>query len=153
MINIRIARKDEVSDLQALNDEVFIDNQKYDQDLDMSWAKSDKGREYFSDLLNNEDTICLIAEEDERKVGYIAAAPKVISYRKSKYIEVENMGVILEYRSRGIGKLLMEKCLELAKAKGFQRAYVNAYFNNEKAVKFYKNNGFSEIDLSLERDI
>ena len=153
MINIRPVRKDEIEDLQDLNDEVFIDNQKYDSDLDMIWAKSDKGKDYFTKLLNNPDYCCLIAEEDGRKVGYVAAGPKNISYRKSKYIEVENMGVIPEYRSRGIGTMLMEECLKWAKSKGFQKAYVNSYFNNQKAIEFYKRNGFSEIDLSLEKNL
>ena len=48
MINIRKANKDEVKDLQSLNNEVFIDNNKYDNDLDMSWAKSEKGKIYFT---------------------------------------------------------------------------------------------------------
>lgn len=153
MINIRSARKDEVSDLQALNDEVFIDNQKYDDDLDMNWAKSDKGKSYFTQLLNNGKACCLIAEDEGKKVGYIAAAPKEISYRKSSYIEIENMGVIPEYRSQGIGHQLVRECLEWAKKRGFQKAYVNGYFANTQAIKFYKNNGFLETDISLEKNI
>lgn len=150
---IRLARIDEVKDLQILNDEVFIDNQKYDSDLDMNWARSDKGREYFTKLLSNPNAFCLFAEENKKIVGYIAAAPKDISYRKSKYIEIENMGVIPEYRSKGIGAKLIQKCLEWAKSKGSQKVYVNSYFKNIKAISFYKKNGFSEIDVSLERVI
>ncbi len=151
MISIRTARKDELKDLQNLNDEVFIDNQKYDPDLVMDWAQSNKGKEYFTKLLNNPEGYCLIAEEDGRKVGYIAARSKDFGYRKSKYIEIENMGVIPQYRSKGIGTMLIDECLKWAKSKGFQKAYVNAYFNNIKAVAFYKRNGFFEIDLSLEK--
>lgn len=151
MINIRTARKDEVKDLQDLDGEIFIDSQKYDNDFDMNWAQSTKGETYFTDLLNNPKACCLVAEEDGRKVGYIAAGPKSISYRRSKYIEIENIGVIPEYRSKGIGALLMEKCLKWAKSKGFQKAYVNAYFHDVKAIEFYKRNSFSEIDLCLEK--
>lgn len=153
MINIRSARKDEVSDLQVLNDEVFIDNQQYDDDLDLSWAKSDKGEAYFTNLLKETEACCLIAEEDGKRVGYIAAASKKINYRKSKYIEIENMGVIPDYRSQGIGHQLVQKCLEWAKERGFQKVYVNAYFANNQAIKFYKDNGFLETDISLEKSI
>lgn len=153
MVNIRFARKDEIEDLQNLNDEVFIDNHKYDSDLDMNWAKSEKGKKYFTELLNNPTSCCLIAEEHGQKVGYIAAALKPISYRKSKYIEIENMGVIPEYRSKGIGTKLIEECLKWAKSKGFQKAYVNSYFGNTRAILFYKRSGFSEIDISLEKSI
>ncbi len=153
MVDIRSATKNEVKDLQDLNDEVFIDNQKYDDDLDMNWAKSDKGKEYFTEVLNNPESICLIAEEGSRKVGYIAAGKKEISYRKSKYIEIENMGVIPDFRSKGVGTLLIQESLKWAKSKGFQKAYVNSYFNNTAAIDFYKKNGFLETDLSLERII
>jgi ribosomal protein S18 acetylase RimI-like enzyme len=154
MVSIRQARKDEVWDLQVLNDAVFVDNSKYDDDLDLDWAKSDKGKSYFTSLLNKADSICLIAEEDGDKVGYIAAEePADITYLKSRYIEIENMGVLPSHQSKGIGSKLMQECLNLARNKGFQKAYVNAYFKNLRAIDFYKKNGFSEIDTSLERKI
>lgn len=148
---IRPAQKNEVKQLQILNDEVFVDNRKYNPDLDMNWAKSNKGKEYFTKLLNNPHACCFIAEDKRRRIGYIAAAAKNISYRKSKYIEIENMGVTPKYRSRGIGTMLIEKCCEWAKVKGFQKIYVNAYFQNIKGVSFYKKNKFLEIDVGLEK--
>jgi len=153
-INIRPANIDEVKILQNLNDEVFIDNHKYDSDLKIDWAQSENGgKKYFTELLNNPSSICLVAEVDKKIVGYIVASPKEISYRNSKYIEIENMGVIPEYRSSGVGHGLMEKCLQLAKERGFEKVYVNAYSQNTKAIDFYKRNGYTEIDTSLERKI
>jgi ribosomal protein S18 acetylase RimI-like enzyme len=104
-------------------------------------------------LGSNKDAICLIAEEGSRKIGYIAAAKKNISACRSRYIEIENMGVIPDFRSKGIGALLIKECMKVAKSRGFQKAYVNAYIKNTEAVDFYKRNGFLEIDVSLERNI
>jgi diamine N-acetyltransferase len=150
---IRKAKENEVEKLQTLNDEVFIDNAKYDSDLDMDWAKSEKGKKYFTELVNDPEGCCLLVEEDGKLVGYIAARQKKIDYRKSSYIEIENMGVIPEYRSKGIGSELIRKCLVWAKEHGFQKVYVSAYFHNSKAVEFYKRNGFSEIDMCFERAV
>lgn len=153
-VNIRPASSDEVAKLQDLNDEVFIDNSKYDDDLKLDWAQSEAGgKKYFADLLNDSDSICLVGEVGGRVVGYIAASPKEISYRNSKYVEIDNMGVIPGYRSLGIGKQLMQKCIELAKERGFEKVFVNAYSKNIKAVGFYRNNGFIDIDVSLEKKI
>jgi len=153
-ITIRPANIDEVETLQKLNDEVFIDNAKYDEDLRMDWAHSeDGGKKYFTDLLSDNESICLFAEVEGKIIGYIAASHKEISYRNSKYIEIDNMGVVPEYRSVGIGKRLMEECIRIAKNRGFQKVFVNAYFQNTKAIDFYKRNGFSEIDVSLEKNI
>lgn len=152
-MDIRVATTKDVKTLQDLNDEVFVDNHKYDSDLKMDWAQSSKGKEYFTEVVNNKDAICLIAEENGKAIGYIAAQPKDFGYRLSKYIEIENMGVSHEQRSKGIGGRLMEECLKMAKSKGFQRAYVNAYFENTGAISFYEKSGFRKIDLSLEKDI
>lgn len=46
-MNIRQARKDEIEKLQKLNEEVFIDNQKYDSDLRMDWSMSDLGKKFL----------------------------------------------------------------------------------------------------------
>ena len=153
-IKIRPAENGEVQALQDLNDKIFVDNPKYDPDLRLDWAQSeDGGKKYFTDLLNSSDSICLIAEADNKMIGYIAASPKEINYRNSKYVEIENLGVVPEYRSLGIGNKLMEKCLQLAKGKGFNKVYVNTYSQNTKAVDFYRRNGFAEIDISLEKEI
>lgn len=153
MITIRLATAQDIATLQELNNELFLDNQKYDPDLDRGWAKSEKGKEYFTQLLNKKDACVFIAEENEKPIGYLAAAPQDISYRKSRYLEIENFGVNPGYRSQGIGSLLMKKCLTWAKSHGFQKVYVNAYFSNDRALAFYKNNGFGEIDVSLEREL
>jgi ribosomal protein S18 acetylase RimI-like enzyme len=153
MIIIRRATKDEVSDLQNLNDEIFMDNAQYDSDLDLTWAQGAKGKEYFTQLVNNPEALCLFAENEGKKIGYLAASPKIIDYRNSRYFEIENMGVTPEYRSKGIGKMLMQECFAWAKSKGFQKAFVTSYSKNIGAVDFYKKNGFEEIDISLEKDL
>ena len=147
---IRKARKDEITVLQNLNDDVFADNKYYDPDIKMEWAQSDEGKRYFKETLDNPESICLIAEDKEKPIGYIVATPKVFDFRLSKYIEIENMGIIPQHRSKGVGTLLMKKCFELAKEKGYQKVYVTSYYKNSKAVDFYKRNGFKPIDLSLE---
>ena len=154
MIKIRKVRKDEAPLLQKLNNEVFIDNAKYDKDLVLDWAFSEAGKEYFQKLAVSEKDLCLVAENEEGKlVGYLAASHIDFDYRHSKYLEINNMGVVPEHRSQGIGEKLMEKCTAWAKENGYQRVYANSYFANYGAVKFYEKCGFNKIDVSLERDV
>ena len=153
MITLREAQEDDLQKLQYLDDEVFIDNQKYDNDLDMDWAKSVKGERYFSELLKDSNSYCLIAEDNGKAIGYLVCLPKDFGYRNSKCIEIGNMGVSPKYRSKGIGSMLIKKCLRWTKTKGYQKVYVSSYFGNQKAILFYKKNGFSEIDLGLEQDL
>lgn len=152
-MKIRPARKGEAKKLQDLNDKVFVDNSKYDFDLKKDWAQSKAGKEYFIGLISNSKAICLIAEDNNKPVGYIAAAPKEFDWRLSKYLEIENMGVSPGYRSKGIGSRLIKKCMDIAKKRGYQRIYLTSYYDNKKAVAFYEKGGFKKIDISLEKDI
>jgi GNAT superfamily N-acetyltransferase len=153
VITIRLAKAEEWNILQKLNNEVFIDNYAYDPDLKMDWATSEAGEMYFKNLLANQNACCFIAEDDGKPIGYIAGAPKSIHYRKSRYFEIENMGVNPEYRSQGIGAKLIETCEKWAKDQGFQKLYVSSYFKNTKAIMFYKKSGFAEIATDLEKNI
>lgn len=153
MISLRSATPIDVSTLQSLNDEVFIDNSKYDSDLDINWAKGPEGFSYFTQLVQNQKAFCIIAEENDVPIGYIAASLHPIPYRKSKYIELENMGIVPSHRSKGIGSMLMDELYVWAKSQGFDKILVNAYVANIGAVAFYKKNGFSEIDVTLEKSI
>lgn len=152
-VEIRNANSDDVQILQELNDEIFIDNASYDPDLRLDWARSQYGKKYFTELVADHESICLIAEIEGKAVGYIAAAPKEVAYRNSRYIEIENMGVTPSVRSLGIGSRLMQECLTEAKKRGFQKVYVNSYSENEAAIGFYKRNGFAVIDVSLEKTL
>lgn len=151
MITLRKATTDDVETLQMLNDEVFVDNHKYDFDLVMDWAKGPEGFKYFFQLVESEAAFCIVAEDDGIPIGYLAATPQAIAYRKSKYVELENMGVIPAYRSKGIGSLLCKEFYAWAKTIGFNKVVVNAYIANAGAIEFYKKQGFNEIDVTLEK--
>ena len=45
-MTIRLTQRDDVITLQNLNDEVFVDNHKYDPDLKTDWSQSETGRKY-----------------------------------------------------------------------------------------------------------
>lgn len=92
-MHIRKVKADEWSNLQVLNNEVFVDNAKYDSDLIEEWALSEAGKTYFQELVTDTQSVCFVAEDELGKlIGYLAASPKPISYRKSKYLEIDNMG-------------------------------------------------------------
>lgn len=149
-MTVRVASKDDVKFLQKLNYEVFLDNFQYEDDLIVTWAKSEEGEKYFRELLEDPESHCLIAEENHQPIGYLAATHKHLSYHTNKYLEIDNMGVNPEYRSKGIGSELIKQCLKWAQEQGYQKVIVNTFFENKKAISFYQKNGFSEIDVTLQ---
>lgn len=137
--------------IQELNHQVFQVDQDHDSDLNMDWPFSDEGVEYYKQVANGEIGKCFVACEEDQVIGYIALAEKVFGYRKSKYLEIDNMGVDQKYRSQGIGKLLVEKAGEWAGNHGFARLFVSAYWENHGANNFYRKNGFTEIGIMFDK--
>ncbi len=153
MINIRSATIDDIKILQVLNSEVFGDNFRYDIDLDLNWSLSEEGKQYYSSALSEESAVCLIAEDAGKPVGYLSGGKKEEVGRKGKYFEIYDMGVTPDYRSKGIGKMLIDRCFVEAKSKGFEKISVRVYFKNFKAIEFYRRSGLQEIEVGLEKSL
>ncbi len=152
-ISVRIAEKKDWKIVQRLNAEVFEDNATYDDDLDLDFPYSRVGEEYYQAAVSSPDHVCFLAEIKGEVVGYLAAEEQKIDYRKSRYVELANMGVSPQFRSQGIGEQLIQALLDWAKDHGYDRIFVSAYASNTKAIVFYQKNGFREIGVELERKI
>lgn len=153
MIPIRPAKIEEIETLQKLNQESFVDNVKYDPDLRMDWAMSDKGKAHFTKIFENPDSRCFVADDAGVLVGFIVLSEKSADIRKSRCCEINDVGVTPAYQSKGVGSLLIQKAIVWAKERGYQKMYVSCYFANTRGVAFYRKNGLSEIDLDLEMDL
>jgi GNAT superfamily N-acetyltransferase len=62
--------------------------------------------------------------------------------------ELVKMGVIPQYRGRGISKLLLEKCLEKARALGAKRIFLYSNSQLTTALKLYEQYGFRHIAVT-----
>lgn len=82
------------------------------------------------------------AFENDKLIGWI-------DYSKGAFSEIEHtayigMGVQKEKRGLGIGKILMDKCIEKAKENQIEKIELEVFSSNENAVRLYKNKGFKE---------
>lgn len=152
-IKIETAKATDWELIQKLNNQVFINDKERDDDLDLNWPFSKVGIKYYKDLTNGKYGKCFIAYVGGNPAGYVALAPKDFGYRKSKYIEIENIGVDPKYRSQGIGKLLIEEAVKWAKEKHATKLWVSAYWENTRALDFYRKNGFYETGVELDKKI
>jgi ribosomal protein S18 acetylase RimI-like enzyme len=81
-----------------------------------------------------------VAITDGKVVGWcdIALKPRPTL----RHSGVLGMGVISEYRGRGIGRALMHATLEAAKQRGIARIELTVRVDNEPAKRLYESFGF-----------
>jgi len=152
-IEIKAATIDDPQIIQELNRAIFVNNPTFDDDLIEDFIDTEEGMNYINNSLNNKESICFILYVDGAPVGYANASPKIIPYRKSNYLELENIGVKPEHKGKGLGKLLLSKIEEEAKQRGFEKIYIECYARNTSAIDFYHSAGYKDIDLCLERTL
>ena len=59
--------------------------------------------------------------------------------------EIEYIYVVDEYKKKGIGTKLLNKMIEDLKENNVDSITLEVRSNNDKAIKFYKKNGFNEV--------
>lgn len=62
-----------------------------------------------------------------------------------KLIELHRLYALSKYIGRGIGKALMNHCLQEAKQNGYDLIWLGVWEHNEHAQGFYKNFGFEKF--------
>jgi putative acetyltransferase len=63
--------------------------------------------------------------------------------------ELQRMYLDARYRSRGIGKALLDRCVEAAAALGYSSCYAETIREMTKAIALYESRGFRRLDAPL----
>ena len=100
---------------------------------------------YFSDHIRSDNFIALVAVSQNRIMGYGALVLRSIpgDLNKPSYLEgdILNMYTLPHVRRQGVGTLILEKLLELARSKGLSKVGLHTSKDGEH---LYRSFGFSE---------
>jgi putative acetyltransferase len=72
-----------------------------------------------------------------------------IPNQEKNYCELQRMFLSKESRGKGIGRNLMQKCLDFAWDAGYELVYIETFENMYEARKLYERSGFEYIDSPL----
>lgn len=153
-ITIKEATLENLKNIINLNQQLFEYDYQFDNTWDCKWPK--KNEWYYKESITKKDRLAIIAVVNDRVVGYLIAG--FCELRKdhertvSKIAELENMFVIPNNRSKGVGKLLCEKFFEWANKNKAERIKVATSIQNKGAIKFYQKLGFKDRVLTLEKE-
>ena len=92
-------------------------------------------------------TVYYIAEYQGKVLGGSGIAP--IPNQEKNYCELQRMFLTKDARGLGIGKALMERCIEFAQNAHFELIYIETFEHMPAARKLYERSGFQYIDGPL----
>ncbi len=100
--------------------------------------------DYVSNLNTNHQIIVIEHNSNDISGSYIVGSSTIfietkIIHNFGKVAHIEDVIVHNEYRGHGLGKLLLDKCIEIAKQEGCYKIILDCSDNN---CKFYEKCGF-----------
>lgn len=133
-----------------MNIEIIDFEPKYRDDfknLNVEWLeKYFEVEPYDKEVLSNPEKYILekggkiffFAKFEDKIIGTVALMPKNSSF------ELTKMAVTDKIQSKGIGSLLMQKCIDEAKNLGLKEIFLFSNTKLDKAINLYKKVGFLE---------
>ncbi|HEY6977626.1 MAG TPA: GNAT family N-acetyltransferase [Chitinophagaceae bacterium] len=123
----------------------------YERYNDPDDMKEYTGKSFNEEQIKNEildaDSIFLLVSVDMRPAGYSKLKwgnrPGVSN--NTRALEIARFYANKEFIGKGIGKLLMEECLTIAKKGQAETIWLDVWQQNTRAIKFYEKWGFKIV--------
>lgn len=103
--------------------------------------------------LEDENSEFYFAFYDNSVIGYLKLnfGKSQTELKNENALEMERIYVLKEFHGKKVGQLLYEKALCIAKEKNVNYVWLGVWESNQKAINFYKKNGFFEFDKHIFR--
>ena len=97
--------------------------------------------------LKDKNSTFFLAEINGKAVGYamLREGKPAECVRGENVVELAKLYVLEKLIGRGVGRILMQKCLDEAKAKGFEALWLAVFNLNTRAFEFYKKLDFAQV--------
>lgn len=153
-MEIRLATLDDLDALCDLGGDVQEGHLAARPDVFKPHVVTPEMRAEYAASIADENEFLYIGEVNGEAIGYILAQiirrPETSYTYELNYLYIDQMSVGARHRSAGYGEQLMQRVFDLAKELGFSRVGLNVWAFNERAIAFYKRQGFAVRDLRME---
>jgi len=104
------------------------------------------------DEMKDQGVRCIGVFDSKKLIGMCSVWVQTRFYC-GKMIEPDNVYIENEYRSLGLGKLLIEFLEDTGKKENCEVSELNCYLDNEKGLKFWRNQGYKELGFHMQKKI
>ena len=102
-----------------------------------------QGREFIKNLLESENSLLLVALEDEKIIGNIDITGG--KRKRLRHTGLIGMGMLKDYRSKGLGTLLLQTAVKWSRKNPIvEKLWLQIIADNAPAIELYKKMGFVE---------
>lgn len=104
-------------------------------------------REQIEEELSDPGSTFLIAYRTEKAVGYarLLRGSTADGVEHENTIELKRIYVVERYWKTGVGTQLLEECIRIARAEGFDSIWLGVWEQNTRALPFYARHGFKAV--------
>lgn len=150
----RIGTED-VEKLQKIAEETFFDTfspHNTGENMAEYMAKGFTTEKLTAEILNKNSTF-IFALADETVIGYLKVnvGNAQTELQDQNSLEIERIYVSKDFHGKKVGQILYDKAFEIAKDKNVDYVWLGVWEENERAVQFYRKNGFVEFDKHIFR--
>jgi putative acetyltransferase len=110
-------------------------------------AYEDKATDSMFETYQREKVIYFVLEHQNKIIGGAGIAK--LDNCEANICELQKMYFLPIARGKGLGSLLISKCLDKAKEFGFESCYLETMPYMKAAQKLYKKNGFQNLDKPM----
>ncbi len=148
-INIRIATLHDKKVLMNVGWQTFFDTfhqQNTREDMQLFLETNFTIEAIISEMENSCNTF-LLAYIGKEVAGYCKLSEQQPpgTLQDKDVIEISRLYAVKEKIGSGVGKALMNYCLELAAAKKKETIWLGVWENNQRAIQFYRRFGFEKF--------
>ncbi|MBO4783517.1 MAG: GNAT family N-acetyltransferase [Lachnospiraceae bacterium] len=153
MVNIRKAKTEDLARLEELYRELEEDAVLY-QPEHFVFSPVGTRSEQMKDFLDSNSQAMFVAEEDGEVIGFahvvLIKAKKVPCLKPETSLYLQDLVVTAEYRSQGIGTILLNEAKKYGKDNGADFFRTQVFPQNTDGMRFYERNGFSTKMITIE---
>ena len=153
MVTIRKATTEDLARLEELYRELEEDAVLY-QPEHFVFSPQGTRTEQVKEFLDSDTQTMLVAEKDGEVIGFahlvLIKAKKVPCLKSETSLYLQDLVVTSEFRSQGIGTILMNEAKKYGKENGADFFRTQVFPQNTDGLRFYERNGFSEKMITIE---
>lgn len=104
--------------------------------------------EHLLKELNNKSSTFYFLQNGEEIIGYLKVNVEDAQTedKLQNALEVERIYLLTKYRGKGVGNILMDKAVAIAKEMGKDIVWLGVWEDNPSSIKFYQKFGFKIFD-------